>query len=53
VSNITIIFLGLLSYYLNDHSNSGRYFGIRIPNKFKDIDEIKILEKEYKRTVFL
>lgn len=53
VPNMTIIFLGALSYYLNNYSNSGIYFGIRIPNKFKDIEEIKILEKEYKRIILI
>lgn len=53
VSNMTIIFLGLLSYYLNNYSNSGIYFGVRIPNKFKGIEEIKILEKEYKRIILI
>lgn len=51
--NITIISLGILSYYLNAFSNSGIYFGVRIPKKFKDIEEIKILEKEYKRSMIL
>ena len=53
VANITIIFLGVLSYYLNSYSNSGIYFGVRIPNKFKELDEIKFLEKEYKKLILI
>ncbi|MDV4149824.1 DUF5808 domain-containing protein [Clostridium sp. AL.422] len=53
VFNITIISLGILSYYINSFSNSGIYFGIRIPKIFKDKKELKDLEREYKRVVLL
>ena len=53
VFNSTIISLGLLSYYLNSFSNSGIYFGIRIPKIYKDVEELKNLEKGYKRSVLL
>lgn len=53
VFNVTIIFLGILSYYINIFSNNGIYFGIRIPKKFKDIKEIKDLEKDYKKNILL
>ncbi|MGN0027073.1 MAG: hypothetical protein ACI33I_08755, partial [Clostridium sp.] len=51
--NITIIALGIFSYYINNLSNNGIYFGIRIPKKFQGIKEIKDLEKEYKRMVIV
>jgi len=53
VFNITIISLGILSYYFNSFSNSGIYFGVRIPKKYIDSKEIKDLEKGYKRSVLL
>lgn len=53
VVNLTIISLGILSYYLNSYSNSGIYFGVRIPKKFKDTEEIKSIEKEYKMLVLM
>ncbi|MCF0147624.1 MAG: hypothetical protein HUJ77_04415 [Clostridium sp.] len=51
--NITIISLGVLSYYLNSFSNNGIYFGVRIPKRFIEMKELKDLEKEYKRTVLV
>ena len=51
VLNITIIALGIFSYYINNLSNNGIYFGIRIAKKFQDKKEVKGLEKEYKRMV--
>lgn len=53
VFNITIISLGVLSYYLNSFSNNGIYFGVRIPKRFKEMKELKDLEKEYKRIILL
>ena len=51
VGNITLIVLGIISYYLNSFSNSGLFFGIRIPKKFIEYDEIVELERKYKKTV--
>lgn len=49
--NIVIITMILLSYYLNNTSNKGIYFGVRIPQKYQESSEIKALDKEYKRKV--
>ena len=51
VLNITIIAFGIFSYYINNLSNNGIYFGIRIAKKFQDKEELTGLEKEYKRMV--
>lgn len=53
VGNITLIVLGIISYYLNSFSNSGLFFGIRIPKKFIEYDEIVDLERRYKKTVII
>lgn len=53
VGNITLIVLGSISYYLNSFSNSGLFFGIRIPKKFIEYDEIVELERRYKKTVII
>ncbi|MBS5938250.1 DUF5808 domain-containing protein [Clostridium sp.] len=53
VGNITLIVLGIISYYLNSFSNSGLFFGIRIPKKFIEYDEIVELERRYKKTVII
>ena len=50
-SNIVIITMVLLSYYLNNTSNKGIYFGVRIPKKYQETSEIKALDKDYKRKV--
>ncbi|MCR1951347.1 DUF5808 domain-containing protein [Clostridium sp. DSM 100503] len=50
-SNIVIITMVLLSYYLNNTSNKGIYFGVRIPKKYQESSEIKALDKDYKRKV--
>ena len=52
--NITIIALGIFSYYINNLSNNGIYFGIRIPKKFQGIKEIKdLVSKGYKEITLL
>ncbi|MBS5949938.1 MAG: hypothetical protein KIC47_06405 [Clostridium sp.] len=53
VGNITLIVLGIISYYLNSFSNSGLFFGIRIPKKFIEYDEIVDLERRYKKIVII
>lgn len=53
VGNITLIVLGIISYYLNSFSNSGLFFGVRIPKKFIEYDEIVELERRYKKTVII
>lgn len=53
VGNIILIALGIISYYLNSFSNSGLFFGIRIPKKFIEYDEIVELERRYKKTVII
>ncbi|GAA0084303.1 hypothetical protein UT300007_07420 [Clostridium sp. CTA-7] len=50
-SNIIIIIMVLLSYYLNSASNKGIYFGVRIPKKYQESSEIKTLDKDYKRKI--
>ena len=50
-SNIVIITMVLLSYYLNNTSNKGIYFGVRIPKKYQETSEIKALDKDYRRKV--
>ena len=50
-SNIVIITMVILSYYLNSASNKGIYFGVRIPKKYQESSEIKALDKSYKRKV--
>lgn len=50
-SNIIIITMVLLSYYLNSASNKGIYFGARIPKKYQESSEIKALDKDYKRKI--
>lgn len=50
-SNIVIITMFLLSYYLNNTSNKGIYFGVRIPKKYQETSEIKALDKDYRRKV--
>ena len=51
ISNIVIITMVLLSYYLNNTSNKGIYFGVRIPKKYQETSEIKALDKDYRRKV--
>lgn len=50
-SNIVIITMVVLSYYLNNASNKGIYFGVRIPKKYQELSEINALDKDYKRKV--
>ena len=50
-SSIVIITMVILSYYLNNASNKGIYFGVRIPKKYQESSEIKALDKSYKRKV--
>lgn len=49
--NSFIITMIILSYYLNNSSNQGIYFGVRIPQKYQGENEIKRLEKNYKKNV--
>lgn len=49
--NSFIITMILLSYYVNSSSNKGIYFGVRIPQKYQKSNEIKGLEKDYRKKV--
>lgn len=46
-------FITVVSYIqifcLNRFSNNGIYFGVRVPEEYKDDNDIKMLEKEYKK----
>lgn len=49
--NSCILTMIILSYYINNSSNKGIYFGVRIPKKYQDLNDIKSLEKNYKKKV--
>lgn len=49
ISNIMIIIMFVLAYYVNNASNNGIIFGVRIQKKYQKDEKIKVLDKEYKR----
>lgn len=49
ITNIFIIIMFVLAYYINKASNNGIIFGVRIPKKYQNDEKIKLLEKKYKR----
>lgn len=53
VFNIVTITMFLVMYYINSASNKGIYFGIRIPGKYENEVELKVLDKEYKKVVLV
>lgn len=49
---ILVLTFGMLffqGYFLDKVSNNGIYYGVRVPDDQKDIDEIKVIKKEYKK----
>lgn len=49
IFNIVTITMFLVMYYINSASNKGIYFGIRVPGKYENEPELKVLEQEYKK----
>lgn len=51
--NILILTMFILSYYLNNSSNKGIYFGIRIPKVFQKEEILLNIEKDYKKKILI
>ena len=54
---IVMVFLSIISFFqglfVNKFSNNGIIFGVRVPEEFKNDEDIKKLEKEYKKIYIL
>lgn len=46
---ITFVMLFFQGYYLDKVSNNGIYYGVRVPEGEKDIEEISIIRKDYRK----
>lgn len=51
--NIVLLTMFILSYYLNNSSNKGIYFGVRIPKAFQKEEKLLKIEKDYKKKVLV
>lgn len=57
ISCVLMLFLSLILYfsglYVNKFSNNGIVFGVRVPKEYERCEEIKILEKKYKKAYIM
>lgn len=51
VMNSMILILFLISYFVNNTSNSGIFFGVRFPKEYQDEKELKDLERAYRKII--
>lgn len=51
VMNSMILILFLISYFVNNTSNSGIFFGVRFPKEYQDEEELKDLERAYRKII--
>ncbi len=46
--NFMLLFVFLISYFVNKTSNSGIFFGVRFPKEYQEEKELKDIEKSYR-----
>lgn len=49
--NFMLLFVFLISYFVNKTSNSGIFFGVRFPKEYQGEKELKDIEKSYRKVI--